>query len=46
VKRDQGIDVCRLVAQTVIEHPKQCGWRFFHLPASGAPPNSQAHGDG
>jgi hypothetical protein len=34
VKRDQGIDVCRLIAEGVIEHLKRCGWRFYHASPS------------
>jgi hypothetical protein len=45
VKRDQGIDVCHVVAEAVIEHLKRCGWRFDHLPSSGGPPFSRARGD-
>lgn len=27
VKRDQGIDVCRLIAEAVTEHLPRCDWR-------------------
>jgi hypothetical protein len=33
VKRDQSIDVCRLIAEAVVEHLRRCGWRF-HRPSS------------
>ena len=45
IKRDQGIDFCRLIAEAVIEHLKRCGWRFDHVPPSGGPPGTQARGD-
>jgi hypothetical protein len=39
LKRDQRIDVCRIIAAAVIEHLKRCGWRFDHPPSSaGAKP--------
>jgi hypothetical protein len=46
VKRDQGIDSWRLIAEAVVEHLNRCGCRFRRLPASGGPPfSSRAHGD-
>jgi hypothetical protein len=46
VKRDQRIDLCRLIAEAVIEHLKRCGWRFHHLPSSSGLPDSQARDEG
>jgi hypothetical protein len=37
VKRDQSIDVCRLIAVAVIEHLTRCGWRCYRAPASEGP---------
>jgi hypothetical protein len=39
VKRDQGIDVCRLIAEAVIEHLKRSGWRYYHSSSSAGPPS-------
>jgi hypothetical protein len=45
VKRGQGIDVCRLIAEAVIEHLRRCGWRFYRVPPSAGPPDRQPCGD-
>jgi hypothetical protein len=45
LKRDQGFDVCRLVARAVVEHLKLCGWRFYP-PASPGPSSRGTHQEG
>jgi hypothetical protein len=45
LKRDQGIDMCRLIAEGVVEHLNRCGRRFYRLPSSGGPPSSLPCGE-